>query len=79
MQKPTLKGKGREIFFPDPDSTTPRHPDGTTPSRRVKTTFWLTEELVHSLDRAWLERRAQDPKTTKSQIAEEALRKFLGR
>jgi hypothetical protein len=45
----------------------------------VKTTFWLTEELVHSLDRAWLERRAQDPKTTKSQIAEEALRKFLGR
>lgn len=81
MRKPSLKGKGREIFFPEeaqqPDSKTPRHPAGETPQRRVKTTFWLTEELVQSLERAWLERRARDPKATKSQIAEEALRAFL--
>ena len=84
MRRPSLKGKGKEIFFPEAsprqeDSTTPRHRAAETPRRRVKTTFWLTEELVQRLERAWLERRAHDPKATKSQIAEEALRKFLGK
>ena len=82
MRKPSLKGKGKEIFFPEEsprqrDSATPRHRAGETSQRRVKTTFWLTEELVQRLERAWLERRARDPKATKSQIAEEALRKLL--
>ena len=81
MRKPSLKGKGREIFFPEEErrsnSTTPRRSTSETPRRRIKATFWLTEELVQTLERAWLERRAQDPKATKSQMAEEALREFL--
>lgn len=80
-RRPSLKGRGREIFFPEEaqrrDSSTPRRSAGETPQRRVKATFWLPEELVQTLERAWLERRARDPKATKSQIAEEALRAFL--
>lgn len=69
--RPTIKGKGREIFFPEKDvSKTPSQPYG-------KVTFWLPVELLEELDNYWLRERAKDKKVTKSGIATQALQEFL--
>jgi hypothetical protein len=89
MRRPTIKGRGREIFFPEPKpptSTTP-HQNAIIPARQHarttlrhpygKVTLWLPLELIRRLDSYWLKCRREDRKATKSGIASKALDRFL--
>ena len=90
-KRPTIKGKGADIFLGnDPeDSTTgkdsiPARQHTSTPSNQPtqkpvqgKATFYLPSPLLEKLDEVWLTLRRKNRKLKKSDIVRNALEKEL--
>ena len=72
-KRPTLKGKGADIFFSDQ----PKHPKKEIVTGKEKATFYLPPRLLANLDDAWFKLRKNNRKTKKSDIVKIALEKFL--
>lgn len=76
MKRPTLKGKGMEVFLGEDRKLLKK---GVI-SKKEKGTFYLPPSLLSGLDNAWFILRKNNRKIRKSDIVkvalEEALRRF---
>lgn len=73
-KRPTLKGKGADIFL----SKVAQQPKKETIQGKEKATFYLPPPLVAKLDDAWfMVRKNADRKARKSDIVRAALEEFL--
>ncbi len=90
-KRPSLKGRGAEIFLTDPDADSER-PNAGRPGRqkarmpaygysgrKEKATFYLPEELLFALEEIWRDLRILTrAKVTKSEIVQAALERVAG-
>ena len=72
-RRPTLKGKGADIFFSDQ----PKQPKKGMVTGKEKATFYLPPSLLANLDDVWLMLRKNNRKARKSDIVKVALENFL--
>lgn len=72
-RRPTLKGKGADIFF----SEQPEQPKKGMVAGKEKATFYLPPSLLANLDDVWLMLRKNNRKARKSDIVKAALEFFL--
>ena len=83
---------GRKAGVPErQQAVTPEQQKARTPVRKKtsapehhntslkKATFYLPGDILADLESAWLTRRAEGDKTSKSQMVAEAMRKYLRR
>lgn len=78
MKRTSMKGKGKELYFP---TSTPasQHAVKTTEEQKVeKATFYLPPEVTEQLEASWFELRKEfkDKKVSKSAIVAEAVKRF---
>lgn len=79
MKRTTLKGKGKDLYFP---TSTParQHTSTETAEQKVeKATFYLPPEVTEQLEAGWFELRKEfkNKKVSKSAIVAEALKRFM--
>jgi hypothetical protein len=83
MARKSLRGLGAELYSPASDEP---HQHTSLPVRQhtspdeslTKATFYLSPEVLHDLDRAWIEHRGRERRrVSKSALVERALREFL--
>jgi hypothetical protein len=67
-RRPTIKGRGVDIFLGEEKSTL---------EPKIKATFYLPASIIEELDDFWLKRRRKNRRIKKSDIVSESLRKFL--
>jgi len=81
-KRTSLKGKGKDIFFPEEaeqQDSTPSHQHTGNTEQLIKSTFYLEAGAVERLEKFWLNLRlkAKGKKISKSQIVSQALIKTI--
>lgn len=76
-KRPTLKGRGADIFFEKGKKESLQEKKIYTPIRKEKATFYLSSSILRSLDSIWLSFRKEDRKIKKSALVEAALKQAV--
>jgi hypothetical protein len=82
MARRSIRGLGADLYSPPSDehqhTSLPAHQPTSADASLTKATFYLSPEILHDLDRAWLEHRGRERRrVSKSSLVEIALREFL--
>ena len=74
-KRPTIKGKGADLFLANPEKPQPAKPEKRSKQAMIqgKSTFYLPQNLIDTLDNIWLDLRRHHRKLRKSDIAMIAL------
>jgi hypothetical protein len=77
-KRPTIKGKGAEIFLGKEDST-PEKEHTVIPSEQYngKATFYLPTSLLDRLDILWMDLRKSNRRLRKSHLVKDLIEKGL--